>query len=253
MSSGRLEGRVAIVTGSARRIGSAIARCLADEGAAVVVNGRTSGALAEEVAADIRSRGGRAIACLADITDPAAARHLVERAVEAFGRLDILVNNAAVRRPVRFVDMTLEEWRTIMSVILDGAFICSHAAYPYLKESPCGRIINISGLSAQIGSFSRSHVVAAKAGLIGFTKALARECGPDGITVNCVSPGLIEDKDDPPADVAFRRHDLSPETIPLRRSGHPDEVGRAIVALCSDDMSYVSGQTIHINGGAFLW
>lgn len=252
MSACALDGRVAVVTGSARRIGRAIAFDLARSGAAVVVNGLRDHDATEGTAAEIRSSGGRAIACLADITERDGARRLIAASAAAFGGLDILVNNAALRAPGRLEDLDLDAWRAVLAVTLDGAFLCSQAALPHLKRSGRGRIVNIGGVSGHMGADGRSHVSAAKAGLVGFTKALAVELGPDRITVNCLVPGLIETPDDDAGATAFRRGQTRPDRIPLGRAGTPEEVARAATILCSDDLAYVTGQTIHLNGGIYL-
>ena len=192
MSGGSLEGRVAIVTGSSRNIGRAIAIELAGEGAAVVVNTRRSVADAEAVVAEIAARGGVACVAVADVSDPAAVKDMVDATVKAFGRLDILVNNASVRREVDFAALDYAEWRSILSTTLDSAYLCCHAALRHLVTSGQGAIVNIGGLSSHTGSARRAHVVAAKAGLLGLTRALAHDLAPHAITVNCVAPGLID-------------------------------------------------------------
>jgi 3-oxoacyl-[acyl-carrier protein] reductase len=251
--AGSLEGRVAVVTGSGRRIGRAIAVELARRGASVVVNGKHDSAAAEGTAELVRAAGAQAHVCMADITSEPDAKRLMDEAARVFGRLDILVNCAAVRRPVAFADMDLKEWREIMAVMLDGAFLCCHAALPHLARSGHGRIVNIGGVTSHIGAKGRAHVVAAKAGIVGLTKALALELGPMGITVNCLAPGLIEAEGDDDVSTNFRRSHTPPEKIPLQRTGSPDDVAKAIAAICGDDLAYLTGQTIHLNGGIFLW
>ena len=250
MAKPELSGRVALVTGSARNIGRAIALQLADAGAAVVVSARTDRDAAEAVADEIRARGGRAVAQTAEVRDPDSVRRLVARAVDAFGGLDILVNNAAVRRETPLRDLGFEEWREILGIILDGAFLCVRSALPHLVRSQAGAVINIGGLSAHTGSTGRAHVVTAKAGLVGFTRALAHELAPHGITANCVVPGLIDTvrgasaKGEP---ALHRTH----ATL-LGRRGTPDEVAALVRFLAGPQARYLAGQTIHANGGAFL-
>ena len=246
-----LTGRVALVTGSARRIGRAIALELASRGAAVVVHARSDRASCEETVRLIQAAGGRARMHLADISVPEEAKRLVDFAVAEFGRLDILVNNAAVRRTVKLDQMGPTQWREAMGVVLDGAFYCAHAAYPHLGHHGVGRIINIGGVTAHVGARDRVHVVAAKAGLVGLTKALALELGPR-VTVNCVAPGLIEDPADDAEATRFRRNHFPPESIPMGRTGVPQDLSGVIAALCSDQFSWVTGQTVHVNGGIFL-
>jgi 3-oxoacyl-[acyl-carrier protein] reductase len=242
-----LGGRVAIVTGSSRNIGRAIALELAGAGASVIVNGRTAAVEAETVADEIRKAGGRAAVKLADVADPQGAAALIAAAVESFGRLDILVNNAAVRREVEFAQLDYREWREIVSVILDAAYLCSHAALPHLVASGSGVVINIGGVSAHTGASRRAHVVAAKAGLAGLTRALAHDLAPHGITVNCVVPGFIETRRAggvPTGHAAAR---------PLAgRLGRPEEIAALVRFLCGPEGRYITGQSIHANGGVFM-
>ena len=250
---GSLAGRVAVVTGSARRIGREIALELARRGADVLVHSRADHSAAEETAAQVRALGVRSQTCLSDLTTEEGAQRLMETAGEVFGGIDILVNSAAVRRAVPFEELNLKEWREITAIILDGTFLCCRAALPLLKKSQHGRIINIGGVTAQIGAHGRAHVVAAKAGVLGLTKALALDLGAYGITVNCVAPGLIESPEDDPEHVQFRRRHTPPEKVPLGRIGRPQDISLAVAALCGDDLAYVTGQTVHVNGGVFLW
>ena len=245
---GSLAGRVAVVTGSSRNIGRAIALGLADAGAAVVVNARSSHAEAETVAEEIRRTGGRAAVKIADVAEPESAASLVAAAVDAFGRLDILVNNAAIRREVGFAQLDYREWREVVAIILDGAYLCSHAALPHLIASGGGAIVNVGGVSAFTGSSGRAHVVAAKAGLSGLTRALAHDLAPHGIAVNCVVPGRIDT-----ARAAGRQpaHHTTGDG-PLGRRGTPQEVAALVRFLCGPDARYITGQNIHANGGVFM-
>jgi 3-oxoacyl-[acyl-carrier protein] reductase len=250
-----LAGRAALVTGSARNIGRAIAIDLARGGAAVMINARTSADEAGEVAAAIRSAGGRAEVRLADVAEPEAAAALVEATVSAFGRLDILVNNASVRREVDFVDLDYRQWREILAITLDGAYLCSHAALPHLKASGAqglASIVNIGGLTAHSGAARRAHVVAAKAGLTGLTRALAHDLAADGVTVNCVAPGLIDtSRGGSSTSSRLPQHHagLSPLT---GRRGRPEEVAALVRFLCGPEARYITGQTMHVNGGLLL-
>ncbi len=187
---------------------------------------------------------------MADITDPAQARGLIEAAVSTFGRLDVLVNNASVRRQTKFTDMTPEEWREIMSATLDGAFYCAHAAAPQIAAAGGGSIVNLGGMSAHVGAVGRVHAVTAKAGMVGLTRALAKELAADNITVNTVVPGSIETIRGVAAGGNHGRSAL-PESLSGRR-GHPDEIAAMVRFLCSPEARYVTGQTIHVNGGAFM-
>jgi len=241
-----LAGQVALVTGAARRIGRATALALAARGAAVVVNTRSSEADAAAVTAEISQAGGRAIHHLADVTDEAAVAAMVERALSTFGRIDILVNNAADRRHVPFTEMSLAEWRHILGIILDGAFLCSRAVLPHMVARGCGRIINIGGVSAHLGAAGRAHIGAAKSGLIGFTRALALEFADKGVTVNCVVPGRIGGERS-----ATSGRGISHQP-PVGREGRPEEVAEIVRTLCQPSGGYVTGQTIHVNGGLYL-
>ncbi|HEY3092105.1 MAG TPA: SDR family oxidoreductase [Vicinamibacterales bacterium] len=247
MSGGDLQGRAAIVTGSARNIGRAIARALAGAGAAVVINARSSEAEAEAVAKEIRDAGGKATARIADVGTPEGAAALVGAALDHFGRLDILVNNAAVRREMDFARLDYEEWRAILATILDGAYLCAHAALPHLIAAGGGSIVNIGGLSSYTGAARRAHVIAAKAGLVGLTRALAHDLAPHAITVNCVAPGLIDTARRGPEPA----HHASHATLVGRR-GTPEEIAAVVRFLCGPDARYITGQTLHANGGVYM-
>ncbi len=245
-----LAGRVAIVTGAARNIGRAIAIALARSGACVTINALSSADEAATVAREVESAGGRALVHLADVSDPAGAQQLIDATAQRFGRIDILVNNAAVRRETPFAELDWKEWRAVCGVILDGAYLCAHAALPHLRKSDRASIVNIGGMSAHSGSAGRAHVVAAKAGLAGLTRALAHDLGADGITVNCVAPGLVgtargHSTGGTPAHHAVNR------TL-LGRRGEPDEIAAAVTFLCGPGARYITGQTLHANGGAYL-
>jgi 3-oxoacyl-[acyl-carrier protein] reductase len=233
-----LEGRVALVTGAGRNIGRAIALELAAAGARVVVNAKTSKGEIDAVAAEA---GGLAV--LADVTDEAAVARMVEQALARFGRLDILVNNAAVRAVESLERIDLARWREVTGVILDGAWICSKACLPRLGAG--SSIINIGGMSAHTGAAGRPHVVAAKAGLAGLTRALAHDLAPQGVTVNCVVPGLIETK-----RTSASAHGAKDSL--LGRRGTPQEVAAAVRFLAGPGARYITGQTLHVNGGGFL-
>ena len=244
-----LGGKVAIVTGAGRNIGRAIALALAEAGAWIVVNARSNHAEAKAVAHEIAARGGKALVHIGDVADAASVQAMADAATNQLGRLDILVNNAALRREKPFADMSYAEWREIMDVTLDGTFHCVKACLPALRKSGAGTIVNIGGLSAHTGAKDRAHVVTAKAGIIGFTRALAHDLASDGITVNCVVPGLIgtpRPKDEPePA------HHLVHQTITGAR-GRPEDVAAAVRFLCGPGARYITGQAIHSNGGAYL-
>ena len=245
-----LAGKVALVTGGARNIGRAISRALAAGGAAVMVNANTSRAQAEETVGMIESSGGRAALHIADVTDADSVAALVEATVRQFGRIDFLVNNAAVRAETRFEEIRFEDWRRVLSVVLDGAFLCTQACLPHLTRSGGGTVINIGGMTAHKGAEGRAHVVAAKSGIAGMTRALALDLAPQRITVNCVVPGLIETVRGLPGAPERPEHRRS--LPPIGRRGEPEEVAAVVRMLCGPDARYITGQTIHVNGGGYL-
>ena len=243
-----LTGKVAIVTGAGRNIGRAIALALARAGASVVVNVRSNQIEAEGVVREIEAGGGKAVAVLGYIGDEKTAGALAETALKRFGRIDILVNNAALRREKPIGDMSYAEWREVMNVILDGTFRCVHACLPALKKSG-GSIVNIGGMSAHIGSKDRAHVITAKAALVGFSRALAHDLAADKITANCVVPGAIDTTR--PASSQNPAHHLTHGTITGER-GKAEDVAAMVRYLCGPGGRYVTGQTIHVSGGAYL-
>ena len=243
-----LAGKVAIVTGAGRNIGRAIALALARAGASVVVNVRANQIEGNGVVREIEAAGGKAVVVLGDIGDEKTAGVLAETALKRFGRIDILVNNAALRREKPIADMSYAEWREVMNVILDGTFHCVHACLPALKKNG-GSIINIGGMSAHIGSKDRAHVIAAKAALVGFSRALAHDLASDKITANCVVPGAIDTTR--PASAQTPAHHLTHGTITGER-GKSEDVAAMVRYLCGPGGRYVTGQTIHVSGGAYL-
>ncbi len=245
-----LKGRTALVTGASRNIGRAIAEALAAAGAAVAINTRASRAEADAVAAAILETGGAAHVALGDITVERDVARIVAETVERFGALDILVNNAAVRREVAIDELDLARWREAIAVMLDGPFLCIKASLPHLRASPCGTIVNMGGMTASSGARMRPHVIAAKAGLEGLTRALALDLAPDRITVNCVAPGLIDTtRDSSSAGGAAHREG---RVLPLGRLAPPAEVAAMVRHLCGPEARFITGQVIHINGGNYL-
>jgi 3-oxoacyl-[acyl-carrier protein] reductase len=244
-----LSGKVAIVTGAGRNIGRAIALALADAGASILVNARANRAEADAVAGEILAMGGKALIHIGDVADAKAVQAMADAAVNGFGRIDMLINNAALRREKPFAEMDYAEWRAILDVALDGTFHCIKACLPALRKSGAGRIVNIGGLSAHTGAKNRAHVVTAKAGIVGLTRALANDLAADGITVNCVVPGLIGTPR--PKDKPEPAHHLTHQTITGER-GKPEDVAAAVRFLCGPGARYITGQAIHANGGAYL-
>jgi 3-oxoacyl-[acyl-carrier protein] reductase len=245
-----LAGKVALVTGGARNIGRAISRALAAGGAAVMVNANTSRAEAEQTVATIESEGGRAAVHIADVTDPKAVAAMIEATVKKFGRIDLLVNNAAVRAETPFADMPFEEWRRVIATVLDGAFLCTQACLPHIIRAGGGAVVNIGGMTAHKGAHGRAHVIAAKAGLAGMTRALALDLAPHDITVNCVVPGLIETVRGLPGAPERPEHRRS--LPPVGRRGAPEEIAAVVRLLCGPESRYITGQAIHVNGGAYM-
>ncbi len=245
-----LTGKSAIVTGSSRRIGRAIAMKLADAGAGVVINARTSKDEADAVVAKIEAAGGKAVACLADVSDEAAVANLINTAVRAFGGLDIVVHNAVARQHATVEELALDDWHQALGVVLDGAFLCSKHAVPHLEKLG-GTIIFIGGATAFEGGRGPA-VPTGKAGLVGLTRTLARTLGPKGITANIVSLGSIEDKEDDPERVEFLNSARPTDRIPLRRLGTPDDVAEAVLTMCGPGMRYVTGQVLNLTGGYYM-
>lgn len=249
-----LDGRVAIVTGSGRNIGRATALELARRGAAVVVNARANGREAEGVVGEIEALGGKAVAAVADVGDQAQVNGMAERALEAFGRVDILVNNAGMRAAQGIADMTLEQWRQVLAVNLDAPFFCAQAVVPGMMERGWGRIINVSGLNAFSGRAGWAHVCASKMGALGLTRALAAELAEYNILVNHIVPGAF-DTTPPPEQAGGVMPPAAARAagIPLGRLGMPQEIATTCAFLASDDASFITGQTIHVNGGALAY
>jgi 3-oxoacyl-[acyl-carrier protein] reductase len=245
-----LEGKVALVTGSGRNIGRATILEMARRGADVVVNARSNRQEAESVAREAVDIGVRAIAVLADVADQGQVDAMVEKALATFGRVDILVNNAGLRRASPFTEMSLEEWRAVSAVNLDGPFYCCKAVVPGMISAGFGRIINVSGLNAFKGHAGWTHVSASKMGAIGLTRALAAELGPHGILVNHIVPGAFDTTrtDDRQASATSTERAAG---IPVGRLGLPEEVAKTCAFLASEDAGFITGQTIHVNGGAF--
>ena len=246
-----LKSPVALVTGAGRNIGREIALGLAATGHAVAVNVRASLDEGQAVVDEIVSQGGRALLCAADVTDRNAVNAMVERVAAQWGRLDVLVNNAAIRREAPLEQLSIQDWHDTLRVVLDGAFFCSQAALPLLKASGQGAIINIGGLTAHTGAAERVHVVTAKAGLVGLTRALAHDLASHGVTVNCVSPGLIDTVRKAGSASARPHHHAAHKTL-LGRRGTAWEVAQSVVFLAGPGARYVTGQVLHANGGAYL-
>ena len=245
-----LEGKVALVTGAGKNFGRAIALGLAADGANVIVNGRSDRAAVDGVVREIEAAGGRAVAAMGDVADEERVPRMVQEAAAAMGGIDILVSNAGLRRQTKFLEMSFAEWREILSIALDGAFLMAKAVVPHMIERGGGAIVALSGISTHIGTPNRCHVSASKAGLEGLVRALAIELAPHGITCNAISPGAIDTVRG--ASAGARPGRLADDTIPLKRKGKVEEIAAMVRLLVGPDGGYVTGQTIHVNGGAFL-
>jgi 3-oxoacyl-[acyl-carrier protein] reductase len=247
MDMNELEGRVAIVTGASRNIGRAVAVALGAGGASVLVHAHRDKAGAEETAHLVRNAGGKADIALGDLADPDMPGAIVAAALAAFGRLDILVANAAIRPEASIEDMSYEDWRRVMALCVDSVFLLTKAALRPLKESDRAAIVTIGGLTGHTGASNRAHVITAKAAVVGLTKALAHDLGPSDITVNCVSPGLI----DTLRTGEVPKHHASRTNV-FGRRGTPEQVAASVRMLCGPGARYITGQTVHVNGGALM-
>ncbi len=245
---GKLDGKVALVTGSGRNIGRATALQLAGEGAHVVVNARTNQAEAAAVAAEVRQRGVKSLSVLADLAKKDQVDAMVARAMAEFGRVDILINNAAIRPHKPFTEVSVADWEHVRGVVLDGALYLTQAVIPSMVKNNYGRILFFTGEGAFTGGTGRAHVSAAKMGLVGLARALASEFAAQNIRVNVVSPGSIDTRRDNPE--WYQGHTPNAAGIPLGRQGKPDEIAATCLFLVSDDGGFITGQTIHVNGGA---
>ncbi|MEQ8814350.1 MAG: SDR family NAD(P)-dependent oxidoreductase [Thalassobaculum sp.] len=247
--AGALAGKVALVTGAGRNIGRAVALLVARDGATVVVNGRSDRAAVDAVVAEIQAAGGRALGWMADVADEPAVARMMAGVTAELGGLDILVSNAGLRRQTAFLEMDYAEWREILSVALDGAFLTARAAAPSMVARGGGAIVALSGISTHLGTPNRCHVSASKAGLEGLMRALAVELGPHGVRCNCVAPGPVDTQ---------RGASAGPmptgllDGIPLGRKASVDDIAAAVRYLVGPEGAYVNGQTLHLNGGMYL-
>lgn len=245
--SGELAGKVALVTGGARNIGRAISMELAAAGAAVAVNTRNSVGDGEAAVKAIRDAGGDAELFVADIGDAAAAKAMVASALKRFGRIDFLVLNASVRTEKPFLELSYDEWRTPLTITLDGAFHLAQACIPSMLENGGGALVTLGGTQSLSGAARRVHGSVAKHGLVGLTRGLAREFADRGIRANCIAPGQM---DTTRANARSVRPAV--DNIPMKRKGDPEEIATTVRFLCSPAASYITGQTIYVNGGQML-
>ncbi|MFN8636101.1 MAG: beta-ketoacyl-ACP reductase [Chloroflexota bacterium] len=242
----RLSGKVAIVTGAANGIGAATARRLASEGARLVVVDLAEDSLAETVGA-ITSSGGEALALAGDVSNADDVARIVKQAHEQLGRIDILINNAGINRDAMAARMTEANWDAVLDVNLKGSFLCAQAVQPIMREQNDGRIVNTASISA-LGNVGQANYSASKAGLIGLTRTLALEWSRYGIRVNCVAPGGTDTR--MTAGIPDNIRESIMQRIPLKRFASPDEIAAAHAFLVSDDASYITGQTLFVDGGS---
>ncbi|MFJ8234395.1 3-oxoacyl-[acyl-carrier-protein] reductase [Ureibacillus sp. NPDC094379] len=247
---GKLEGKTAVVTGASRGIGRAIALQLAEEGANVVVNYSGSEDKALQVVEEIKNIGRNAIAVKANVSDNESVQNLMSQALEAFGSIDVLINNAGITRDNLIMRMKEDEWDDVISTNLKGVFLCTKAVTRQMMKQRAGRIINISSIVGVMGNAGQANYVAAKAGVIGLTKTTARELASRNILVNAIAPGFIETEmtDALPEDIKGAML----AQIPLAQLGQPEHIAKAVVFLASDDSSYMTGQVLHIDGGMVM-
>ena len=245
-----LDGKVALVTGGSRGIGRAIALRLAEEGAKVAINYAGNVKAAEEVKAAIEEKGGKALLVQADVSDSEAAEGMVASVVEAFGTVDILVNNAGITRDAIFARMKEEDFNAVINTNLKGVFHCTKAVTKLMMKQRSGRIVNMASVVGVTGNAGQANYSAAKAGVIGFTKSVARELAGRGMTVNSVAPGFIET--DMTAVLSDKVKEAMTEEIPLKRAGKPEDVANAVLFLASDNAAYITGQVLHVDGGMVM-
>ena len=244
--TGRLEGRVSLVTGASRGIGRAIARALAAQGAVVFAGARDEGRLAD-VVRECMDAGGQAVALALDVADRASVDAALAKILEAQGRLDHLVNNAGITRDNLLLRMKKEEWDQVIATNLTGTYSCTQAALRPMLKQRSGRIVNVTSVVGLTGNAGQANYAASKAGIIGFTKAVAREVASRSITVNAVAPGFIDT--DMTAALADKAKESLAASIPLGRVGRPEDIAEAVVFLVSDSAAYITGQVLGVDGG----
>ena len=245
-----LDNKVALVTGASRGIGRAAAVALAKAGAKVVVNYAGNTAAAQETVCMIKEFGGEAIALQADVAQAVAVETLVKQTLEAYGRVDILVNNAGITRDNLLLRMKEDDWDAVMNTNLKGVFHCTKQVSRVMIKQKSGKIINMTSVVGVMGNAGQSNYAAAKAGVIGFTKSMARELAPRCITVNAVAPGFITT--DMTAVLPDQVKSEMANSIPLARMGSPEDVAAAVVFLASQSADYITGQTLHVDGGMVM-
>jgi 3-oxoacyl-[acyl-carrier protein] reductase len=247
---GNLDGRNAIVTGGSRGIGRAIALELARQGANVLISYRANGALAEQVARDIEALGATCVATEADVRDAAAVEHMVEQAREVLGSVDILVNNAGVTDDGLLLRMSEESWDTVIDTNLKGTFLATKIALRHMTRARWGRVINITSIVGEMGNAGQTNYAAAKAGIIGFTRATAREVAARGVTINAVAPGFV--LTDMTSGLSDEQQQAILRIVPMGRYAAPEEIAPTVAFLASEAAGYITGQTINVDGGVVM-
>ena len=246
----QLEGKVALVTGGSRGIGKAIALELARRGADVAIGYAGNTAAAESAVAELESLGRKALAVQADVADTAAVEAMVKQVVTEFGKVDMLVNNAGITRDGLLMRMKDTDWDAVISTNLKSVFNTTKAVIKFMMKQRSGRIVNISSVVGVMGNAGQANYAAAKAGIIGFTKSVAKEVGARGITCNAIAPGFV--KTDMTAVLPEKVTEAMLTTIPLGRAAEPEDIAKAVAFLVSDDAAYITGQTLHVDGGMVM-
>jgi len=244
-----LSDKVAVVTGASRGIGRAIALALAAQGAKVVASARNAEALAQ-LAEEIKAQGGDALAVVGDVALEDDANNLVKQAVEAYGQVDVFVNNAGITRDGLLLRMKNDDWDAVLDTNLKGAFLCTRAVAKVMSKQRSGRIINISSVVGEMGNAGQANYCASKAGLLGLTKSVARELARRNVTVNAITPGFITTE--MTEDMAEKAQEAMTEQIPLGRPGSAADVANAVIFLASDQSAYITGQVLGVNGGMYM-
>lgn len=246
----QLAGKTALVTGASRGIGRSIALLLAERGADVVINYAGNTEAAEKTVADIEALGRKAMMIKTDVADTEACKAMIDKVVEEFGKIDILVNNAGITRDTLLMRMSEDDWDAVLNTNLKSVFNCTKAAVKYMMKQRSGRIVNISSVVGAMGNAGQANYAAAKAGIMGFTKSVAKETAKRGITVNAIAPGFIAT--DMTAVLPEKVVSNLQAAIPMGRLGEPEDIAKAAAFLVSDDAAYITGQTLHVNGGMLM-